>query len=103
MISKYDDGKTKSVRYMTPEEKKRFRELQKQESALRDLASRSICMCVACGKADRDMVYNKAYNAWYCAECYGLERLVALKRAKTQKKEGSCEERTIKEHSRTFL
>lgn len=103
-ISLYEDGRPKSVRYMTSDEKSRFRTLQEEQNRLKDLANRSICKCVACGKADRDMVYNKAYDAWYCTECYGLERLTAQKRDKARQ-EGpkSSEEKAIDEHSKTFL
>ena len=103
-IERDSTGKYRSVRSMTPDERKKFRELQRQETALRDLAGRSILMCVACGKGERDMIYNKAYNAWYCTECYGLERLTALKRAKARRKgTESCEEKIIEGHSKTFL
>jgi len=88
------------------EELKKYRQLQKQETALRDLARRSICMCVTCGKGELDMVYNKAYDAWYCTECYGLERISARERAKVKaKKRGpkSCEEKAIESHSKNFL
>ncbi len=101
------DGKPRPVRVMAPDEEKRFRKLQKQQNELRDLADRSICKCVACGKGHRDMVYNKAYDAWYCTECYGLERVTAQRRAKTSARNSdkakSCEEKAIESHSKTFL
>jgi len=81
-ISRDDNGRPKSVRDMTPEEKKRFRDLQEQENELSNLLDRSILTCVACGKGHRDMVYNKAYDAWYCTFCYGLELASARHRLK---------------------
>lgn len=103
-ISRDDKGGIKSVRYMAPDEKKRFRVLQQEQARLRKLADKSICKCVTCGKIDRDMAYNKAYNAWYCTECYGLERATAQERARVhQRGSKSCEEEAIEEHSKTFL
>jgi len=68
------------------------------------MINRSILSCVTCGKGERDMVYNKAYGAWYCTECYGLERISAQKRAKVKKgMPKSCEEKVIESHSKTFL
>lgn len=103
-IGRDSTGKYRSVRSMTPDEKKRFRMLQEEQASITDMIDRSILKCVACGKADRDMVYNKAYDAWYCTECYGMERLAALDRAKARKKGAkSCEEQAIEDHSKTFL
>ncbi len=105
VLERDSGGKYRSVDEMTSEERKKFREFQEEQSKLRDLANRSICKCLVCGKVDQDMVYNKTYDAWYCTECYGLERRVALKRVETrrQKREESCEERAISDHSKTFL
>lgn len=103
-LSKNDDGSIKSVKYMTPEDKARFRALQEEQSQLRSMADRSICKCVACAKANRDMVYNKAYDAWYCIECYGKEHSIARRRVKVgQKGSKSCREEALEEHSKTFL
>ncbi len=98
------EGRRLSIRDFSPDVLEEFRDLQEKESQLSDSLDRSILMCVACGKADRDVVYNKAYDAWYCTECYGLERLTALERAKAWKKGAkSCEEQAIEDHSKTFL
>ena len=101
------DGTRRSIRNLPPDELEKFRQLQDQENSLRDLADRSICKCVACGSPDRDMVYNKAYDAWYCTECYGLHRAHAKELAK-KKKEGAAkpcghEEKAIDELYKTFL
>lgn len=97
----------KSIRDLSPDELKRFRHLQDQENILSDFANRSICTCMTCGSPDRDMVYNKAYDAWYCTECYGMERDYAKelhqKRAKTGEKPKGHEEKAVESHSKTFL
>ena len=103
-ISRDDKGKIKSVRYMTPDKKKRFRALQEEQARLRKVADKSICKCIACGRADRDMVYNKAYRAWYCTECYEMEHAYAQElQSESKPKPQGHEEKTIEDHSKTFL
>jgi len=98
------DGTRRVLDDFSSDELQDYRAYQTQQNELRKLADKSICKCNACGKADRDMVYNKAYNAWYCTECYGLERTSAQERAKVPQKDSkSCEEKAIEEHSKTFL
>ena len=100
------DGSRRSIHDFSPDELAYFRKLQEQESSITDMINRSILSCVTCGKGERDMVYNKAYDAWYCTECYGLERVSAQKRAKAKEKKRepkSCEEKAIESHSKTFL
>lgn len=102
------DGTRRTIDDLSPSELESYRNLQEEQNRLKSLADKSICKCVACGKADRDMVYNKAYKAWYCTECYGMERVAAQKRAKARQKGSkskpkSCEERDLEEHSKTFL
>ena len=106
-LKKSPDGTRRSIRDLSPDEVKQYRDYQEQQSELRMLSQRSICMCVSCGKGDRDMVYNKAYDAWYCTECYGLHRAHAKKLAK-KKKTGTAdpeghEEEAIDELYKTFL
>lgn len=100
-------GIRQSIDDLPSVELKEFRALQEQENMLRDLANRSICKCIACGNPDRDMVYNKAYYAWYCTECYGMEHDYAKelrqKRAETGRKPKGHEEKAIESHSKTFL
>ena len=31
--------------------------------------NRSICVCSLCTKDDRDMVYIKSHDEWYCTKC----------------------------------
>ncbi len=101
------EGKRRSINNFSPEELSRFRQLQERENEITDMINRSILTCAACGKGHRDMVYNKAYDAWYCTECYGLERVTAQRRAKARarnpNKAKSCEEKVIESHSKTFL
>ena len=98
------EGKRHSIKEFSQDKLEQFRNLQEQEEILKSISDRSICKCIACGKADRDMVYNKAYDAWYCTDCYGLERSVAQRRTKTRERGSkSCEEKALEEHSKTFL
>ncbi len=96
-------GTRRTVDDFTSDELKEFRAYQAQQNDLRKLSDKFICKCVMCGKADRDMVYNKAYKAWYCTECYGLERTSAMKRAKSKSKPQGHEEKAVESHSKTFL
>lgn len=59
-----------SVRNLAPDDLKRFRKLQNMHAEFSDIGGRSICSCHACGKSNRNMIYNKPYDAWYCVECY---------------------------------
>ena len=70
-----DDGGRKSLYDLAPSDLKLFRDFQNQESSITDMINRSILSCVTCGKGDRDMVYNKSYDAWYCTECCDIARL----------------------------
>ena len=76
-ISHYRNGEKKSIRNMNFDEKSTFRVLQTERAKLGQVAKRSICQCFSCGKADRDMTYNKSYDSWYCTECYNSHRLYA--------------------------
>ena len=101
------DGSRKSIEDLSPGELKQFRLLQQEENQLTDMINRSILKCIACGKGYEDMVYNKAYDSWYCTECYGLHRAHGKKLAKG-KKEGAAkpqghEEEAIDELYKTFL
>ncbi len=73
-------GTRRTVDDFTSDELREYRAYQAQQNDLRKLSDKSICKCVMCGKADRDMVYNKAYDAWYCTFCYGLELASARQR-----------------------
>ncbi|MFX1498427.1 MAG: hypothetical protein ACFFBH_12950 [Promethearchaeota archaeon] len=96
-------GTRRTVDDFTSDELQEFRAYQEQQNDLRKLSDESICKCIACGKGDRDMVYNKAYNAWYCTECYGMERAYAKKLRQKRAKSKSHEDKAIKNHSKTFL
>ncbi len=102
-----DDGVRRTIDDLSPEELNRYRLLQDQENQITDMINRSILKCVACGKGYEDMVYNKAYKAWYCTECYGMERTYAQelqrKRANSKSKPKGHEEKAIENHSKTFL
>jgi hypothetical protein len=106
-LKKSSDGVSRSIRDLSPDELGQYRDYQEQQSELRMLSQRSICMCISCGKGDRDMIYNKSYDAWYCTECYGMERDYAKelqkKRVKMGGKPKGHEEEAIESHSKTFL
>jgi len=101
------DGNRHTIDDLSAENLQLFRKLQEQENELSNSLDRSILVCVSCGKGHRDMIYNKAYDAWYCTECYGLHRGHAKKLAK-RKKEGAAkpqghEEKAVDELYKTFL
>ena len=97
------DGTRRTIDDFSPSELKQYRSYQDQQSELRMLADKSICKCVACRKPDRDMVYNKAYDAWYCTECYGSHRAHAKKLDKKKKEAHGHEEKAVDELYKTFL
>ncbi len=103
-ISRDRHGKPRSVRSMEVDEIKFYRLLQEQQKEMSSLLDRSILICITCGKGHRDMVYNKAYDAWYCTECYGMERLSAQERVKVKRQRTKSHEgEAIQSHSKTFL
>jgi hypothetical protein len=102
-LKKNPDGTGRSIRDFSPDELVKFRTLQEEQSDLRMLSQRSICMCIACGKGERDMVYNKPYDAWYCTECYDLHRTHAKELAEKKKQPQGREEEAIDELYKTFL
>lgn len=97
------DGSRINIDDLSPSELKEFRRLQEKENELSKSLDKSILVCIACGKGHRDMVYNKPYKAWYCTECYGMERSYAQERAKSKAKPKGHEEKAIESHSKTFL
>lgn len=98
------DGSRRDIDDFSPVELEMFRKLQVQENQITDMINRSILKCVACGKADRDMVYNKSYNAWYCTECYEMEHAYAQElQSENKPKHQGHEEKAIEDHSKTFL
>ena len=88
------EGVRRPISKFSADELVKFRALQKNQNELTGLLNRSICSCIVCGKGERDMVYNKPYNSWYCTECYGMER----RRALSKHRKG----RYIEDHSKTF-
>lgn len=55
----------------TPEKERIAREFQDKENFfLFDVYKGSICCCVVCGRADKDMTYNAVMKEWYCVDCY---------------------------------
>jgi len=68
------NGIRRTIDDFSEEEVKYFRRLQKEQAKLKDIQRRSILMCISCGVSDRDMVYNKSYDGWYCTECYDMHR-----------------------------
>jgi len=101
------NGSRRTINNFSEDEVKQYRTYQDQQSYLRDIADRSICKCITCGASDRDMVYNKTYDSWYCTECYNMHRKYAQKLARERKKAKSepqgHEDRVRDELSRSFL
>lgn len=101
------DGTRRSIRDLSPDELKKFRELQEQENSLNNVMRRSILMCVSCGRGDRNMVYNKSYDAWYCTECYEMHHSYAVVRSHSEyendSEEPGHEDKAMDELSRSFL
>ncbi len=69
-ITTKSDGSNTYIDSLAPKDLKKFRKLQSMHARFSDIGGRSICSCHACGKSDRNMIYNKPYVAWYCIECY---------------------------------
>jgi hypothetical protein len=74
----FPEGGRRSLDELSVAELKRYRKIQDLGNKLSSAAGRSICSCITCGKGDRDMVYNKSYDAWYCTECYDMHRTAAI-------------------------
>jgi len=68
------EGGQESIDELSADELKHYRKIQDQVNKLSSAAGRSICKCTTCGKGNRDMVYNKAHDSWYCTECYDMHR-----------------------------
>ena len=54
---------------LTPQEEIELYRLEGKRQNLLDALSKSICKCDLCSKDDRDMVYIKIHDAWYCTKC----------------------------------
>lgn len=50
-----------------------IRELNKQQSKLRNLLKSSICTCGMCGADDVDMVWHAGWGEWWCLKCFREE------------------------------
>lgn len=74
MMFDKNDGHRVLISERSPENLKYYRSLQDERNQLRENIRMSICECASCGRADRDMYYNKTYDAWWCADCAGLFR-----------------------------
>jgi len=99
------EGIRRAFSDLSPDEQQIYRTYQKERDLLNDLSRRSICMCVSCGKGGRDMVYNRAYDAWYCTECYEMHREYAIELFQLigKTKPQGHEETAIHELYETFL
>ena len=52
----------------------RYKKLVRENEKLRHILECSICMCPACGRSDRDMIFNPVTKVWFCVDCYELNR-----------------------------
>ncbi len=48
--------------------------LLEKRNKLERFRNDSICKCATCGVADKDMTFNPYIKAWYCVDCYKLNR-----------------------------
>ena len=96
-------GTRRTIDDLSPEELTQFRALQNRENEISSMIDKSILKCVACGKGDRDMAYNKAYDAWYCTTCFYRERAFAKETIKKHRKGKAHEDKALVNHSKTFL
>ena len=51
--------------------RKTNKEVQKNSSDL----GRSICVCVVCGTAKKDMAYVPEHQSWFCIDCAKMNRI----------------------------
>lgn len=58
---------------LTLEEQKEVYFLQSSKQKLEGTLNNSICVCALCTKDDRDMVYIKSHDIWYCTKCQDKE------------------------------
>lgn len=87
-ITAKGDGSNIYVGSLTPKDLKKFRKLQNTHEELGEIVRRSICLCHACNKSDRDMIFNKPYDAWYCVECYDRNKNFYKKVLRERAEEG---------------
>ncbi len=80
-----------------------YRSLQQRRTSLKQFLRQSICCCMTCGRRDRDMVYNKPQNSWYCTECYEGQHEHARKMARIEQKDLSYEDKRMADYYDTFL
>lgn len=102
-LETYNNGTRRSIRDFTPDELKEFRALQQQENRLGQYLRQSICLCLTCGKRDRDMVYNKSQFSWYCTECYGEQHRHAKKLTRTKQEDLTYADKKSGVYYDTFL
>ncbi len=48
--------------------------LNEKRNELDSLSSDSICKCATCNVADKDMTFNPYFKAWFCVDCYKINR-----------------------------
>lgn len=54
---------------MSTNDRQKYADLQKSLSSLHLSYIRSICICLFCGKSDKDMVFIPKMDQWLCIEC----------------------------------
>ncbi|KKL08915.1 hypothetical protein LCGC14_2571100, partial [marine sediment metagenome] len=98
-----NDGTQRRLRDLTPDELKEYRTLQQKKARLGEYLRQSICLCLTCGKRDRDMVYNKSQFSWYCTECYGEQHRHAKKLTRTKQEDLTYVDKKSGSYYDTFL
>jgi hypothetical protein len=95
------NGIRRTIDDFSEDEIRQYRIFQKEQAGLRNVADRSICKCITCGASDRDMIYNRSYDAWYCIQCYGIHHNSA--RQWEVRKTQRDEDKAMDELSKSFL
>jgi len=54
----------------SPRQRQRAIELTEKQRELDRLVNRSICKCPSCNASEKDMIYNRPLDMWYCTDCF---------------------------------
>lgn len=84
-LGTFKNGTSKSIDEMTEEELKQYRQLQTDETNLREFLRISIVLCDRCGTIDGDRYYNKTFRSWFCPKCVDEIRSGHLKMMEKRK------------------
>jgi len=69
---------------MSTSDRQKYADLQKSLSKLHLSYIKSICICLLCGKSDKDMIFIPKIDQWLCIECNSRRVLFENLRSKLQ-------------------